>query len=182
MGSFSNKIFVCAATISAPSGVEALVVSSILGSGTQFTLTIAMPNQQQSSHQRLLAGLNIVYYYDQDTGEIVQELEYLGAKVICQQDSQQVMNEIKTKKVDMVMFSEDILPKKAELLARRIRHYERGEKGKRTLLVYWYSQHQARYVDNFEYGLKAAGVDYCHSATYDNKALRELLKRWLVWT
>ncbi|WP_240365301.1 hypothetical protein [Psychrobacter sp. KH172YL61] len=76
-----------------------------------------MPNQQQSRQQRLLNGLTIIYYYDQETGALFNELEYLGATVICHQDVQQVMNEIRAQKVDMVMFAEDVLADKAELLA-----------------------------------------------------------------
>ena len=157
-------------------------VDSTLGSGTQFTLTLVMPNQQQSRQQRLLNGLTIIYYYDQETGALFNELEYLGARVICHQDVQQVMNEIRAQKVDMVMFAEDVLADKAELLAKLIRQHENEESVQRALLIYWYPQHQARYVDNFEYGLKAAGIDYCHSSNYTDKALSDLLKRWLVWT
>jgi anti-sigma regulatory factor (Ser/Thr protein kinase) len=157
-------------------------VDSTLGSGTEFILTIAMPNQQQSRQQRLLSGLNIVYYYYHETGALLNELEYLGATVICHQYAQQVMNEVRTQKVDMVMFAEDVLPDKAELLAKRIRQHESEESAQRAVLVYWYPQHRERYVDSFEYGLKAAGIDYCHSATYKDKALSDLLKRWLVWT
>ena len=91
------------------------------------------------------------------------------------------MNEIRAQKVDMVMFAEDVLADKAELLAKLIRQHENEESVQRALLIYWYPQHQARYVDNFEYGLKAAGIDYCHSTTYEHKALSDLLKRWLVW-
>ena len=157
-------------------------VDSTLGSGTQFTLTLVMPNQQQSRQQRLLNGLTIIYYYNHETGALLSELEYLGATVICHQDAQQVMNEIRGQKVDMVMFAEDVLADKAELLAKLIRQHERKESGQRAMLIYWYPQHRARYVDSFEYGLKSAGVDYCHSTTYESKALSDLLKRWLLWT
>lgn len=158
-------------------------VDSVLGLGTQFTLTIAMPNQQQSKQQRLLSGLTIVYYYYHETGSLLDELEYLGATIICRQSYQLVIEEMRKQKVDMVMFAEDVFPEKAELLAKRVRQYERNEGSKsehRALLVYWYPHHRARYVDSFEYGLKAAGVDYCHIATYKEKALSDLLKQWLV--
>ena len=157
-------------------------VDSTLGLGTEFTLTVAMPNQQQSRQQRLLSGLTIVYYYYQEAGALLSELEYLGATIICHQCPQQVINEVRTQKVDMVMFAEDVFVEKAELLAKSIRQYESEEGTQRTLLVYWYPPHRARYVDSFEYGLKAAGIDYCHSSNYKDKALSDLLKRWLVWT
>lgn len=158
-------------------------VDSVLGVGTQFTLTIAMPNQQQSRQQQLLSGLTIIYYYYHETGSLLDELEYLGATIICRQSSQLVIEGMRKQKVDMVMFAEDVFPEKAELLAKRVRQYERNEGSKsehRALLVYWYPPHRARYVDSFEYGLKAAGVDYCHIATYKEKALSDLLKQWLV--
>ena len=157
-------------------------VESVLGVGTQFTLTIAMPNQQQSRQQRLLAGLNIICFYHQEIGSLASELESLGATVICHQNPQRVIDEMSRSKIEMVMFAEDVFPDKAELLAKRIREYERTESDKRALLIYWYPQHRVRYMDSFEYGLKAAGIDYCHSAAYKGKALGDLLKRWLVWT
>ena len=160
-------------------------VDSVLGVGTQFTLTIAMPNQQQSKQQRLLSGLTIIYYYYHETGSLLEELEYLGATIICRQGNQLVIDEMRKQKIDMVMFGEDVFPEKAEILAKRIRQYESDEGSKsehRALLVYWYPQHRARHVDSFEYGLKAAGIDYCHIATYKDKALSDLLKQWLVWT
>ena len=157
-------------------------VDSVLGVGSEFTLSIAMPNQQQSKQQRLLTGLTIVYYYHHETGALLNELEYLGATVICHQDPQFVIEEVTRQNVDMVMFAEDVFPNKAERLAKRIRQYESDDSEHRTLLIYWYPQHRARYLDSFEYGLKAAGIDYCHSATYKEKVLSDLLKRWLVWT
>ena len=157
-------------------------VDSMLGVGTQFTVIIAMPNQQQSRQQRLLTGLTIIYFYHHDTGSLLSELEYLGATVICHQHPQLVIDEMGMRDVDMVMCAEDVFPDKAERLAKRVREYESTESGSRALLVYWYPQHRARYIDSFEYGLKAAGIDYCHSATYKDKALSDLLKRWLVWT
>ncbi|MDN3453856.1 MULTISPECIES: HAMP domain-containing sensor histidine kinase [unclassified Psychrobacter] len=160
-------------------------VDSVFGVGSQFTLTVAMPNQQQSKQQRLLSGLRIVYYYYHETGALLSELEYLGATIVCHQNSQLVMEEVNKRKIDMVMFAEDVLPNKAESLAKRIRQYEGDESNKnehRALLVYWYPHHRARYIDSFDYGLKAAGIDYCHIATYREKALSDLLKQWLVWT
>jgi len=154
-------------------------VDSAPGVGTQFILTIAMPNQHQSRQQPLLAGLTTVYYYYQETGVLASELERLGATVIYRQHEQLVIDDIRLEKIDMVMFAEDVSPSKGESLARRIRHSERE---RRALLVYWYPPHQARYVDSFEHGLKAAGIDCCYSATYKDKALSDLLKRWLVWT
>ena len=154
-------------------------VESTLGLGTEFILTVAMPNQRQSRHQNLLAKLTIIYYYYHETGLLANELERLGATVIYRQHEQLVIEDMSIKKIDMVMFAEDIAPSKAESLAKRIRQ---SESGHRALLVYWYPQHRARHLDSFEHCLKAAGIDYCHIATYKDKALSDLLKRWLVWT
>ena len=154
-------------------------VDSTLGSGTQFMLTISMTNKQQSRQQHLLAGLTIIYYYYHEVGFLAKELERLGATVIYRQHETLVIEEMNVRQVNMVMFAEDIFPSKAESLAKRIRQFESEH---RALLVYWYPPHRAKQLDSFEHGLKAAGVDYCYSATYKDKALSDLLKRWLVWT
>ena len=154
-------------------------VESTLGVGTEFVITIPTSNQRQSRQQQLLTGLVIVYYYDQDSGALMDELQRLGAHVICYQYEQLVIDEMQHRKVDMVMFAEDVLASKAELLAKRIRA---SETDYRALLVFWYPQQRARYLDSFEHGLKAAGVDYCQVATYEDKALSNLLKSWLAWS
>lgn len=152
-------------------------VDSTLGLGTEFILTLAMPNKRQTQQQHLLAKLTIVYYYYHETGFLANELERLGATVIYRQHEQLLIEDMSNKKIDMVMFAEDVAPSKAEALAKRIRQ---SESGHRAVLVYWYPQHRARHLDSFEHGLKAAGIDYCHIATYKDRALRDLLKRWLV--
>lgn len=153
-------------------------VDSTLGVGTQFMLTISMTNKHQSRQQHLLARLTIIYYYYHEVGFLAKELERLGATVIYCQHESLVIEEMSIRKVDMVMFAEDVFPSKAESLAKRIRQFESEH---RALLIYWYPPHRAKQLDSFEHGLKAAGVDYCYSATYKDKALSDLLKRWLVW-
>ncbi|MGO3340649.1 sensor histidine kinase [Psychrobacter sp.] len=153
-------------------------VDSTLGVGTQFIITIAMPTIQHSWQQSLLAGLTFIYYYYDEVGFLGAELEHLGAAVVYCQHEQLVIDEMKANKVDMVMFAEDIFPRKAESLASRIR---KAEDDHRALLVYWYSPHQAQYLDSFEHGLKVAGIDYCCSAIYKDKDLSDLLQRWMVW-
>lgn len=154
-------------------------VDSKLGLGTQFVLTIAMSNQHQSRQQNLLASLTVIYYYYHETGFLANELERLGATVIYCQHEQVVIDEMSINKIDMVMFAEDVVPSKAASIAKRVRQ---SESEHRALLVYWYPEHRMQYIDNFEHNLKAAGIDYCHSATYKDQALSDLLKRWLVWT
>ena len=157
-------------------GIE---VDSELGVGTDVTLTIPMSNQRQPRQQQLLSGLTVVYYYYHEKGSLVDELERLGASVICYQHEQLVIDEMRTRKVNMLMFAEDVLPRKAESLASRIRA---SETDCRALLVFWYPQQQARYLDSFEFGLKAAGIDYCAVANYEDKALSDLLESWLAWS
>ena len=156
-------------------------VESALGVGTQFILTIPLPKKTHVRQQKLLAGLDVVYYYDHETGVLVDELERLGATVICHQHEHLVIEALHTKKVDMVMFAEDVSAGIAEVIAKRIRQFESYESENRALLVYWYAPHQAQYLDSFEHGLKAAGIDYCYSAAYEDKALSNLLKSWLIW-
>ena len=156
-------------------------VESTLGAGSQFILTIPMPKKNQVRQQNLLAGLVVVYYYDHETGSLLDELKRLGATVTCQQHEHLIIEALYTKKIDMVMFAEDVSPGAAEVISKRIRQFESYESEYRALLVYWYAPHQAQYLDSFEHGLKAAGIDYCHSADYDDKALSNLLKSWLIW-
>lgn len=152
-------------------------VDSTPGVGSQFTLIIPLRNQDQVRQKHVLAGLVIVYYYSHEIGFLVNELKRLGAAVTCLQHDQSVIEQISTIKMDMVMFAEDVLPDQAVTLARRIREHETDH---RALLIYWYPQHQTHYSDSIEHGLKAAGIDYCHSAIHDHKALSEQLKDWLV--
>ncbi|MDN6276477.1 MAG: HAMP domain-containing histidine kinase, partial [Psychrobacter sp.] len=155
-------------------------VDSLLGVGTQFTLTMSMPNQRQERQRNLFAGLSIVYYYCHDYGYLVNELEYLGATVSCRQYEQLMIDDMRNEKADMVMFAEDIPPVTAVSLAVRIRQLEQSDVDHRSLLIYWYPQHRVRSLESFEPTLKAAGIDYCHTSIYDDdNALSELLERWL---
>lgn len=157
-------------------------VDSTLGRGTKFTLIIPMANQQQKRQQHLLAGLTVIYYYYHEVGALGKEIERLGATIIYCQHEQLAMDKMQTQTVNMVMFAEDVFPNKAESVAKHIRQLESAGNGHRALLVYWYPQYQAQYLDSFEHGLKSAGIDYCYSANYKDKALSDLLKSWLVWT
>lgn len=152
-------------------------VESTLGVGTEFILTVSMPNQSQSRQKHFLSKMSVVYYYSHDIGSLGKELERLGATVIYRQHEQGLLEDMSRSKVDIVMFAEGVAPSQAESLAKKIRQ---SESDHRALLIYWYPQHQARQLDSFERFLKAAGVDYCHSATYKEKALSDLLKCWLV--
>lgn len=156
----------------------AVEVDSTPNVGSQFIVTIPVPNKTHS-RQNVLAGMVIVYYYHHDAGSLGYELEHLGATVISHQQEPQVIDEMSTKKINIVMFAEDVSPSKAERLTRRIRHHETDH---RALLIYWYPHYQLQYLDNFEHGLKAAGIDYCHSSIDDEDALDKLLKNWLAWT
>ena len=41
----------------------------------------------------------------------------------------------------------------------------------------WYPPHKQDNLDNFEYSLKAAGVDFCYPATENSKTLYKLIKK-----
>ena len=154
-------------------------VDSILGIGTNFTVTIPMSNQHHSQQQQHLRGLKIIYYYYHEKGLLVDQLQHLGADVACYQHEQLVIDEVHAKQFDMLMFAEDVFPRKAASLASHIRA---AETEYRTLLVFWYPQQQAKHLADFEFGLKAAGIDYCEVAKYEDKALSDLLKSWLTWS
>lgn len=153
-------------------------VESTLGVGTTFTVTIPLSNQHQSQQQQHLHGLKVIYFYYHEKGLLVDELQHLGAEVVCYQHEQLIIDEMQKTQFDMLMFAEDVFPRKAALLASRIRA---AETEYRTLLVFWYPQQQAQYLADFEFGLKTAGIDYCEVAKYEDKALSDLLKSWLTW-
>ncbi|ALF59019.1 sensor histidine kinase [Psychrobacter urativorans] len=157
----------------------ALEVDSELGVGSEFTAIMPLRNIYRNQQQHSLAGLKVIYYHHEDTGFIVEELQHLGALVSCQQYSVSVIEELTTTHVDIIMIAEDILPEKAAQLARYIREQENSS---RVLLIYWYPSHKPSTWNSFEYGLKAVGVDFCHSAPRDSKILRNLLKKWLAWS
>lgn len=153
-------------------------VSSELGFGSEFAIIMPLRNTYQAEPQYSLAGINIVYYYHEDIGFIVEELQRLGALVSCEQYEISVIEQLtKTTSVDMVMVAEDVLPEQAAQLARYVREQESHH---RALLIYWYPPHIAYALESFEYSLKAVGVDYCHSSTRDSKELHDLLKEWLA--
>ncbi len=151
-------------------------VDSRLNKGSTFTLTITLPERPQRQ-QKLLKDLVVIYFYYQETSFLCDELSQLGATVIGVQQEQALIDELQIVRPDVVMFAEDVLPQKAEMLAKRIREYE-GDN--RTLLIYWYLEHQLAQVDDFEHMLKAAGIDYCH-VSVQGQALASVLKKWL-WT
>lgn len=156
----------------------AIKVDSTPGAGSEFTVIIPLRNQYQARQQYVLAGLVIVYYYYHEMEFLADELQRLGATVICQQYEQSVIEPLSTIKADIVMFAEDVLLTNVATLARFIRQHETAH---RSLLVYWYPPHQTDYLNSFEPALKAAGVDYCHRLIRDDKALSERLKDWLAW-
>lgn len=157
----------------------AIEVNSELGVGSKFTVTMPLRYRSREQEQRFLQGLDVVYYHHDEVGLIVKTLQRLGANVDSQRNEQSIIDHIANEnvKVDTIMFAEEVLPEQVAHLAKRIREQETTC---RALLVYWYSPHKERHLDSFEYGLKAAGVDYCHSAVNETKVLSNLLKEWLA--
>ena len=152
-------------------------VDSELGTGSKFIVTMPLGYRSQTQHQNLLKGMDIVYYHHDETGFTVQTLKQLGANVKSQRNGQSMMDYILKAKVNTIMFAEEVLPEQVAQLAKCIRERETTS---RSLLIYWYPPHKERYVESFEYDLKAAGVDYCHSTVQDPKVLTILLKKWLA--
>ena len=151
-------------------------VNSDLGVGSQFTVTIPLRKRYQTQKQDLLQGVTVIYYHHEDSGFFVDMLQRFGATVVCYQHTQLILEHLTDEQATMVMFAEDIAPKEIRWLAKRIRERETTY---RPLLIYWYPPEKVRYLDDFEPGLKAAGVDYCQSATRDSKVLYGLFSKWL---
>ncbi len=155
----------------------AIEVKSELGVGSQFIVTIPLRYRNQTPYENMLKGVDIAYYHYDALGSIVKELQRLGATVNCQKNEQSMLGYMAKQKVSIVMFAEEVLPEQVMHLARRIREQETTS---RALLIYWYPLHKVDYIDSLEYDLKAAGIDYCHSAECDSKVLSALLKKWLI--
>lgn len=153
-------------------------VSSKLDIGSEFTVTIPLRNAYQSQRHFSFTGLNFVYYYQDQTGFMVEELRRLGASVTCHKYGLSVIEQLTTTTVDMIMIAEEVLPEKAAQLARYIREQESTH---RSLLVYWYPEHKEHTFSSFEHNLKAVGVDFFHSTTRDSKVFYNLLKKWLSY-
>lgn len=152
-------------------------VSSQLGAGSTFSITIPLRNKYQSRQQTLLSGLNILYYHTDDPQLLVKELQHLGAKVSCEKHQQLITTQLLNTQADIVMIAEEVIPDKAADLARLIRGQEDAH---RVLIVYWYPPYKANTIDSFVHGLKSAGVDHCHQSIQDPKLLAQLLKSWLA--
>ncbi len=144
--------------------------------GSQFTvilpLQIAYQNDSQRSQQALM-GFNILYYYNDEVGVMVEQLQRFGVRVTDSQHDLSVIRKLANGKVDIVMIAQEVAPEKAIALAQLIRAKEMGY---RVLIIYWYPAHKNHFLNTFEYSLKAAGVDFCYPATQDSKALYDLLK------
>lgn len=155
----------------------AVEVESELGVGSKLTVTMPLRYKGHTQYEDILKGVNIVYYHHDEVSSMVEMLRRLGANVDSQRNGQSVMNYISKAKVNVIMFSEEVLPEQVAQLTKYIRERETDC---RSLLVYWYPLYKERYIESFEYDLKAAGVDYCHSTVQDAKLLTVLLKKWLT--
>ena len=152
-------------------------VNSELKVGSQFKVVFPLQDAYQSNFQhaeKSLTNMNIIYYYHEKMGAEVEQLKRLGATVIGKQHELSVLQELKDSKIEVVMIAQQVLPKKAAQIARLIRAEEARN---RVLIIYWYPTHQKLFLTNFEYSLKAAGVDYCYAATEGSNALHHLLKK-----
>ena len=151
-------------------------VHSTVGVGSAFTVTMPMPNHQKPLQKSGFSSVTIIYYYYQKKGHLVDELADLGVTVICERYERSIFDHLNAHRIDALMFAEDLSPAIVESLTRQIRQAETDH---RVLLVYWYSDQQADYLDSFEHGLKSVGIDYCHNVNISHDTLENLLDRWL---
>ena len=151
-------------------------VHSTVGVGSAFTVTMPMPNHQKTLQKSGFSSVTIIYYYYQKKGHLVDELADLGVTVICERYERSIFDHLNAHRIDALMFAEDLSPAIVESLTRQIRQAETDH---RVLLVYWYSEQQADYLDSFEHGLKSVGIDYCHNVNVSDDTLEILLDRWL---
>ena len=151
-------------------------VHSTVGVGSAFTVTMPMPNHQKTLQKSGFSSVTIIYYYYQKKGHLVDELADLGVTVICERYEKSMFDHLNAHRIDALMFAEDLSPVIVESLTRKIRQAETDH---RVLLVYWYSDQQADYLDSFEHGLKSVGIDYCHNVNISHDTLENLLDRWL---
>lgn len=151
-------------------------VHSTVGVGSAFTVTMPMPNHQKTLQKSGFSSVTIIYYYYQKKGHLVDELADLGVTVICERYERSIFDHLNAHRIDALMFAEDLSPVIVESLTRKIRQAETDH---RVLLVYWYSEQQADYLDSFEHGLKSVGIDYCHKVNISHDTLENLLDRWL---
>ena len=151
-------------------------VHSTVGVGSAFTVTMPMPNHQKTLQKSGFSSVTIIYYYYQKKGHLVDELADLGVTVICERYERSIFDHLNAHRIDALMFAEDLSPVIVESLTRKIRQAETDH---RVLLVYWYSEQQADYLDSFEHGLKSVGIDYCHNVNVSDDTLEILLDRWL---
>ena len=151
-------------------------VHSTVGVGSAFTVTMPMPNHQKPLQKSGFSSVTIIYYYYQKKGHLVDELADLGVTVICERYERSIFDHLNAHRIDALMFAEDLSPVIVESLTRQIRQAETDH---RVLLVYWYSDQQADYLDSFEHGLKSVGIDYCHNVNVSDDTLEILLDLWL---
>ena len=151
-------------------------VHSTVGVGSAFTVTMPMPNHQKPLQKSGFSSVTIIYYYYQKKGHLVDELADLGVTVICERYERSIFDHLNAHRIDALMFAEDLSPAIVESLTRQIRQAETDH---RVLLVYWYSEQQADYLDSFEHGLKSVGIDYCHNVNLSDDTLEILLDLWL---
>ena len=151
-------------------------VHSTVGVGSAFTVTMPMPNHQKTLQKSGFSSVTIIYYYYQKKGHLVDELADLGVTVICERYERSIFDHLNAHRIDALMFAEDLSPAIVESLTRQIRQAETDH---RVLLVYWYSEQQADYLDSFEHGLKSVGIDYCHNVNISHDTLENLLDLWL---
>ena len=152
-----------------------LDVESEIGKGSRFSLVIQLENWHQTHDKHLLAGIKAIYYHQQQLRSLASDLELNGLEVFTMQHAQSVLDAVEKSAYDLLLISEEVLPKKAMYLAQSIRHLESAN---RILIIYLYNSDED--MELLAPDLKASGVDYCQDASISSKKLAFLLKQWLT--
>lgn len=152
-----------------------LDVESEIGKGSRFSLVIQLENWHQTHNKHLLAGIKAIYYHQQQLRSLAGDLELNGLEVFTMQHAQSVLDAVEKSAYDLLLISEEVLPKKAMYLAQSIRHLESAN---RILIIYLYNSDED--MELLGPNLKASGIDYCQDASISSKKLAFLLKQWLT--
>lgn len=152
-----------------------LQVESNVDKGSRFTLVIQLENWHQTQNKHLLSGIKAIFYHQQQQSVLANELAHHGLEITTLQHAQSVFKLVENSAYDLLLISEEVLPKKAMYLAQSIRNMESTN---RILIIYLYNSMER--IDWLEADIKASGIDYCQDASISSKKLAPILKQWLT--
>lgn len=152
-----------------------LQVESNVDKGSRFTLVIQLENWHQTQNKHLLSGIKAIFYHQQQQSVLANELAHHGLEITTLQHAQSVFKLVENSAYDLLLISEEVLPKKAMYLAQSIRNMESTN---RILIIYLYNSMER--IDWLEADIKSSGIDYCQDASISSKKLAPILKQWLT--